>query len=107
MTIAERYIDAVNRADIRTLMSLLAPTARLTHPAGTFTDPDGIKTFYETVVFAGKAVTEIEAQFVDGGTQNLQIRASTPLGTPGQYVYAADMFTIHDDVIERLDIYYR
>jgi hypothetical protein len=107
MTIAERYIEAVNRAEIGTLMGLFGPTARLRHPAGTFADADSIRTFYETVVFAGRAMTEIEAQFADGGTEILQIRACSPLGTPGEYVYAADVFTIRDGLIERLDIYYR
>jgi ketosteroid isomerase-like protein len=108
MTIAEQYIDAVNRADIETLMSLFTPTACLTHPAGTFADGDAIRTFYETVVFAGQAVTEIEAQFADGpNAEILQIRASSPLGTPGEYVYAADVFTIRNGLIERLDTYYR
>lgn len=105
--IAEKYIEAVNRADIKSLMELFAPNSTLAHPAGVFTGTDAIAGFYESVVFAGKAVTEIEQYFSDGDTQILQLRASSPLGEPGQYVYAADVFTIRDDLIERLDIYYR
>jgi ketosteroid isomerase-like protein len=104
---AEKYIDAVNRADIKSLVGLFAPSATLAHPAGIFTGADAISDFYETVVFAGKAFTEIERHFSDGDTQIVQLRASSPLAEPGQYVYAVDVFTIRDDLIERLDIYYR
>ncbi|MFB1295062.1 nuclear transport factor 2 family protein [Mycobacterium sp. pW049] len=107
MTVAWQYIDAVNRADIEALMGLFAPSACLNHPAGTFADPHAIRNFYETVVFAGRAVTEIDASFSDGDTEILQIKASSPLGEPGKFVYAADVFTLRDGFIERLDIYYR
>jgi hypothetical protein len=59
------------------------------------------------VVLAGKAVTEIERQFSDGDAEIVQIRASSPLGEPGQYVHAVDVFRMRDGLIERLDIYYR
>lgn len=106
-TMAEKYIDAVNRGDIDCLMGLFAPTATLVHPAGTFADAESIANFYESVVFAGKAVTEIERQLADKDVQVVQIRASSPLGEPGHYVYAADIFTISDGLIQRLEIYYR
>ncbi|WP_319429394.1 nuclear transport factor 2 family protein [Mycobacterium sp. RTGN5] len=105
--ISEQYIEAVNQADIERLMSLFSPTASLFHPAGLFTDIDAIRNFYESVVFAGQATTEIQAKFTDGDAEILQIRASSPLGTPGHYVHAADVFKIQDGLIERLDIYYR
>ena len=107
MSISEQYIEAVNQADIDTLMSLFSPTATLAHPAGLFTDADAIRNFYESIVFAGQAITEIQAKFTDGDTEILQIRASSPLGEPGNYVRAADVFSIRDGLIERLDIYYR
>ncbi|MBB3601412.1 ketosteroid isomerase-like protein [Mycolicibacterium sp. BK556] len=107
MSIAEQYIEFVNRADIDALMSLFSPGASLFHPAGEFTDTAAIRNFYESVVFAGQAVTEIQATFADGDTQILQIRASSPLGEPGNYVHAADVFKIEAGLIERLDIYYR
>lgn len=107
MSIAEQYIEFVNRADIEALMGLFSPTAALFHPAGEFTDGAAIRNFYESVVFAGQAVTEIQAAFTDGDTEILQIRASSPLGEPGNYVHAADVFRIQGGLIERLDIYYR
>lgn len=106
-SIAERYIDAVNRADLTDLMALFAATATLRHPAGTFIGTEDIADFYRTVVFAGQAVTEIETSFRDGDTQIIQIRASSPLAEPGHYVHAADIFTVVGELIERLDIYYR
>ncbi|MES3639181.1 nuclear transport factor 2 family protein [Mycobacterium intracellulare] len=106
-SIAEKYIDAVNRADIDELMALFAPTATLRHPSGTFVGAQDIANFYKTVVFTGKAVTEIQTRFRDRGSQIIQIRATSPLAEPGQYVYAADIFTISDEQIEGLDIYYR
>ncbi|EHB54749.1 hypothetical protein MycrhDRAFT_1943 [Mycolicibacterium rhodesiae JS60] len=107
MSIPEQYIEFVNRADIDALMSPFSPTAALFHPAGEFTDADAIRTFYSSVVFAGQAVTEIQARFTDGDSEILQIRASSPLGEPGNYVHAADVFRIRAGLIERLDIYYR
>lgn len=107
MSVAEQYIESVNQADIETLMSLFSPTATLSHPAGEFGSAETIRNFYETVVFAGKAVTEIQAKFVDGDAEIVQIRASSPLGEAGRYLYAADVFRVHDGLIERLDIYYR
>ena len=107
MSIAQQYIEAVNRADIETLMSLFSKTASLFHPAGEFRDLDAIRNFYESVVFAGKAVTEIQASFTDGDAEIVQIRASSPLGEAERYLYAADVFRVSDGRIERLDIYYR
>ncbi|WP_407663910.1 nuclear transport factor 2 family protein [Mycolicibacterium sarraceniae] len=88
-------------------MNLFSPTATLSHPAGEFTTTDALRDFYQSVVFAGQAVTEIQARFTDGDTEILQIRASSPFGEPGNYVHAADVFSIRDGLIERLDIYYR
>jgi hypothetical protein len=52
-SIAEKYIDAVNRADIDDLMALFAANATLRHPAGTFVGARQIADFYVSVVFAG------------------------------------------------------
>jgi hypothetical protein len=81
-SIAEKYINAVNRADINDLMALFTANATLRHPAGTFVGARQIADFYITVVFAGHAVTEIDAQFSDHDTQLIQLRASSPLAEP-------------------------
>lgn len=107
MTVAETYIDVVNRADLDSLTGMLAPDAVLKHPTGIYSGIDEISRFYTTVVFAGKAVTEIERVFVIDGSEILQLRASSPLGEPGNYVYAVDVFTLRDGLIAELAIYYR
>lgn len=107
MTVAERCIDAVNRADIDDLIGLFHPGAILAHPAGVFAGTDAIADFYKSVVFAGQAFTEIERQFSDGNARIMQIRASSQLAAPDQYVYAVDVFVVSDNLIKRLDIYYR
>lgn len=106
-SIAEQNIDAVNRAHIDDLMALFAPDATLAHPSGSYTGTDEIANFYTSVVFAGQAITEIDRQFADQDAQIIQIRATSPLAEPGQYVHAVDVFTIGEGVIDRLDIYYR
>ena len=53
------------------------------------------------------AVTEIERIHFAADAQILQLRATSPLAEPGQYVYAVDVFTIADDRIRTLEIYYR
>lgn len=107
MTIAEKYIDAVNRADLTSLTAMLAPDAILRHPTGTYSGIDEIAGFYTSVVFHGKAVTEIQRLFIVDGTEILQLRASSPLGEPGSYVHAVDVFTLQDNLINELEIYYR
>jgi len=105
--IAEAYIDAVNRADLDALLKLMAPDAVLLHPAGRFAGRDAISGFYRDIVFAGQAVTEIERIHITDDAQVLQLRATSPLAEPGQYVYAVDVFGIADGLIRTLDIYYR
>ena len=41
------------------------------------------------------------------GYHHVQIRASSHLAGPDQYVYAVDVFIVRGNLIERLDIYYR
>jgi ketosteroid isomerase-like protein len=105
--IAEAYIDAVNRADLDGLLSLFAADPVLLHPAGRFEGREAISGFYTDVVFHGQAVTEIERIHVTDDAQVLQLRATSPLAEPGQYVYAVDVFGISDGLIRTLDIYYR
>lgn len=106
-TIAETYIDAVNRGDIDALTTLFDHNAVLGHPSGTYRGVEEIATFYTSVVFAGQAVTEIEHLYVVDNVQILQLRASSPLDTSGRYVRAVDVFTLHDGRITKLEIYYR
>jgi hypothetical protein len=54
---------------------------------------------------SGRAVTEMNG--TSATVTHRYCGASSPLAEPGQYVYAIDVFTIRDHLIERLDIYYR
>lgn len=105
--LAEAYVDSVNRADLDDLLRLFAKDAVLLNPAGKFEGHAAISDFYTGVVFKGQAVTEIERHHIADGAEIVQLRASSPLGEPGRFVYAVDVFTIADGRIERLEIYYR
>jgi hypothetical protein len=108
MTIAERYVAAVNDADEATLMSLFAPDGELRHPVGTYRGRDDIVGFYRDMVFAGKATTEITRLVTAPGVEVVQIEATSPLGEPGNRVYAVDVFTLGPGGdIQTLEIYYR
>lgn len=105
--VAESYVDAVNRSHLEDLLALFAEDAVLTHPAGRFEGHSEIAGFYTDVVFAGKAITEIQRAFVTDDAQILQLRATSPLAEPGQYVHAVDVFSLAQNRIQALDIYYR
>lgn len=108
MTIAEQYIDAVNAADIERLMALFAPDATVRNPQGTFEGKEAVRWFYESVVFAGQAITTIEKQFNFDGVDVLQISATSRLAEKGSPpLHAADVFVLSDGHIDELDIYYR
>lgn len=108
MTIAEQYIEAVNAADIERLMGLFAANATVRTPTGTYEGKDAIRGFYESVVFAGRAITKIERQLTVDGIQVLQIAATSQLAEENAAsMHAADVFVIHDNQIARLDIYYQ
>ena len=108
MTIAEQYIEAVNAADIERLMGLFATDATVRNPTGAYEGKDAIRGFYESVVFAGRAITKIERQLTVDGIQVLQIAATSHLAEENAAsMHAADIFVIHDNQIASLDIYYR
>ena len=108
MTIAEQYIDAVNAANIERLMELFAADATVRNPTGAYEGKDAIRGFYESVVFAGRAITKIERQLAVDDIQVLQIAATSHLAEENAApMHAADIFVIHDNQIASLDIYYR
>ena len=108
MTIAEQYIDAVNAADIERLIGLFAEDATVRNPTGAYQGKDAIRGFYESIVFAGRAITTIERQLTIDDLQVLQISATSPLADQNAApLRAADVFVIHDNQIASLDIYYQ
>jgi ketosteroid isomerase-like protein len=107
-SIGQQYVEAINAADLDALLALFAEGAVLQHPMGTFTDPESMARFYRDVVFAGQAVTRIATTSRDGNRVWVEIEASSPLGEPGNKVYAADLFELDETGrISRLAIYYR
>lgn len=105
MTIAEQYIDAVNAADIELLVGLFAEDATVRNPADTYRGRGSIRGFYESVVFAGRAMTRIERQLTFDEIQVLQISAASPLANQNASpLRAADVFLVHNDRIASLDI---
>ncbi len=54
MSVAERYIEAVNNADTPALLALFAEDATLTHPVGTDQGHTEIADFHTDVIFAGQ-----------------------------------------------------
>jgi ketosteroid isomerase-like protein len=108
MTIAERYVDAVNAADIESLLSLFADDATLRNPSGIYEGKEAIRGFYEGVVLAGQAIVTIDTQFNLDGVDIVQLSATSHLAEKDAPVlHAADVFVISDGRIDELDIYYR
>jgi ketosteroid isomerase-like protein len=106
-SIAEQYVDAVNVQDEKALMALFADEAVLLHPVGEFTGGTAISGFYRDIVFLGQAHTTIvKLQAISDGELAL-IEAKSPLDPDAGTVHAADIFTVADGVIVRLEIYYR
>jgi ketosteroid isomerase-like protein len=52
-TAAERYLEAVNGADIDGLLALFDDAVVVRHPTGAYAGHAGAREFYEGVVFAG------------------------------------------------------
>ena len=77
-------------------------------PLAFSTGPRAISGFYESGVFAGKAVTEIERQFSDGDAEIVQIeRRSVRQVSPGNTYTPLTCSGCGMGLIEGLDIYYR
>jgi hypothetical protein len=102
--LVEKYIEAVNRADIDGLTALFTPTATLTQRNGVYRGIAQIAAFYRDLWLGGPSAHEIENQFVDGNAQIVQFKATSPTG---ETRHAVDVFIVEDGLVESLDIYYR
>lgn len=105
--VARRYVRAVNDADADALMALFADDAVLHHPTGVYEGPTGIRQFYESLVFAGRAEL-VPARLLDGdGVAMLELTASSPLDGHANVVRTLDVFDVNDQGrITRLTVYY-
>ncbi len=101
-TVVEKYMDAVNRADVEGLTALFAPTASVSQRDRVYRGIDEIAGFYRGLWLGGPSVHEIENQFADRNARIVQFKATSPTG---ETRHAVDVFTVRDDLIETLDIY--
>ena len=53
--IAQRYVEAMNAADIDAMMALFAPDAVLRHPSGVYAETDAIRGFFVEIAFGNAA----------------------------------------------------
>jgi hypothetical protein len=107
MSVAERYVEAVNNADTAALLSLFAEDATLLHPVGTDTGHSEIAEFHNDVIFAGQVRMTVVRRIEHGNIEVAQLEGSSPLNEDTT-VHTADIFTLNDDgLVQTLDIYYR
>lgn len=103
---AERYVEAVNNADITAMMSLFAPGAVLRHPTGTYDSPEKIQGFYENIVFRGKAALTPTKLLDSPDFAMLEMFAVSPF-RPDHQQWAVDVFEVGEGgLVTQLSIYY-
>ena len=102
--LVDKYIAAVNDADIDALTALFAPTATLTQRDGVYRGTGQIADFYRKLWLGGASAHEIENQFADGRAQIVQFKATSPTG---ETRHAVDVFIVEGGLVQSLDIYYR
>jgi|SRR5437868_3065788 hypothetical protein len=107
MSVAERYVEAVNNADSAALLALFAEDATLTHPVGTDQGHVEIADFHTDVIFEGQVRMTIVRNIVQGNTEVAQLEGSSPLNEDTT-IHTVDIFTLNDaGLVQTLDIYYR
>ncbi|WP_163796020.1 nuclear transport factor 2 family protein [Mycolicibacterium sediminis] len=103
-TLTEKYIDAVNNADLAGLIALFEPTATLSQKGRLYEGTDQIADFYRELWLPGPSAHEVERQFVDGNAVIVQFKAVSPTG---EIRHAVDVFIVKGNLFESLEIYYR
>jgi steroid Delta-isomerase len=107
MSVAERYLDAVNKADTAALLALFADDATLTHPVGSDQGHTEIADFHTDVIFEGQVRMTLSRNIEHGNIEVAQLEGSSPLNEDTT-VHTVDIFTLNDEgLIQTLDIYYR
>jgi predicted SnoaL-like aldol condensation-catalyzing enzyme len=107
MTVAERYVEAVNNADSAALLALFAEDAMLTHPVGTDTGHSEIADFHTDVIFEGQVRMTIVRSIEKGNIEVAQLEGNSPLNEDTT-IHTVDIFTLNDKgLVQALDIYYR
>lgn len=107
MSVAARYVEAVNNADTPALLALFAEDATLTHPVGTDQGHTEIADFHSDVIFAGHVRLTLARSIEQGDVEVAQLEGTSPLNDDTT-VHTVDIFTLNDDgLVQTLDIYYR
>lgn len=107
MSVAERYVEAVNNADTAALLALFAEDATLTHPVGTDQGHTEIADFHTDVIFAGQVRITLARSIEHGNIEVAQLEGTTPLNEDTT-LHTVDIFTLNPNgLVQTLDIYYR
>lgn len=107
MSVAERYIEAVNSADSAALLALFAEDATLTHPVGVDYGHTEIADFHTDVIFEGQVRMTLMRNITQGNIEVAQLEGTSPMNDDTT-VHTVDVFTLNDDgLVEALEIYYR
>jgi len=105
---AERYIEAVNKADETAVLALFAADAMLKHPVGVDQGHEEIADFHNEVIFPDKLEVTIVRSIVQDNVEVLQLLSTSPVREDPAVVDTVDIFTLNDEgLIQVLDIYYR
>ncbi|HZQ31697.1 MAG TPA: nuclear transport factor 2 family protein [Mycobacterium sp.] len=107
MSVAQRYVEAVNNSDAAALLALFAEDATLTHPVGSDQGHGEIADFHTDVIFEGQVRMTIVRNIEQGNIVVAQLEGSSPLNEDTT-IHTVDIFTLNDDgLVQALDIYYR
>src|ERR1700737_837813 len=107
MSVAERYIEAVNNADTPALLALFAEDATLTHPVGTDQGHTQNADFHTDVIFEAQVHMPLSRTIEQGNIEVAQLEGTSPLNED-TIVSTCDIFTLNDNgLVQTLDIYYR
>src|SRR3981081_4227665 len=107
MSVAQRYVDAINSADGDALLAIFAEDATLTPPVGTDTGHTEIADFHTDVIFEGQVRMTIVRSIEQGNIEVAQLEGNRPLNEDTT-INTVDIFTLNDaGLVQTLDIYYR
>ncbi|MCH2170575.1 nuclear transport factor 2 family protein [Myxococcota bacterium] len=103
-TVPERYLAAMNAADIESMMSLFAEGAVLRHPSGIYDSGARIREFFLELAFANDARLTAQHSFQQEDTAVLEAWAESTV-TPGRQ-WIVDVFRLDGSgLIEDLGVY--
>ena len=102
--VAERYVEAMNAADIDDMMSLFGPDAVMRHMTGVYEGTDAIRGFFLEIAFGNRARVERIALIAGEDIAWLEVEATSDV-TPGRQ-RVVDIFRLDSlGRIEDLGVY--